>query len=787
MTLILLRFARCILRSIGMLASFQENSRTQVGRGALAVLVVLAVSPAFGQSVPAGGIETAPAAFPATVASAAVGAGPLLDGDVLGDPVWADVPAASGFVQTQPDEGQPATERTEVRVLFDDDTLYFGIVCYDRDPAGIVVSDSRRDSSLGDSDSIQIILDTFRDEQSAFVFGTSPAGHEYDGQVANAGQGGRGGFGGGGASRGSGGGFNRNWDGAWEVRTQISEVGWSAEFAIPFRTISYPNRAAQTWGMNIQRNIRRRNEEAYWAPLPRQFNLLRLSLAGQLSGIRVPASASRNLKVTPYVVGEAAHSDADVRDTTMGLGDVGADVKYAITPSLTLDLTYNTDFAQVEVDQQQINLDRFSLFFPEKRPFFLENAGGFTVSNGRQSAGGSRAQTELFFSRRIGIGLGGREIPILGGARMSGKVSDSLSVGLLNMQTESVAGVASANNFTVARVRRDLPNRSNIGVLLVNRQATGDLAATDDYNRTYALDGRWGIGQNGQVTGFMSRTETPGLDGDDHAYNLVGSYNSELWQLGLGYFEIADNFNPEVGFLRRSGFRNVDVGVAYTFRPKHFWKLQQMRPHGSFNRFWNFEGQMETSYLHFDYDWEFNDSSMAKTTWNVTGEGVTTPFEIADGVTVPVGVYEHNEAQFSYNSNRGAPVSFGVRTTIGGFFGGDRVTWGPSVDFRAGDTVNASIRWSRNDITLPGGSFVTNLTSATVAYNFSPRLFAQALVQYNDSADLWSANLRFGLVQQANTGLFIVYTDTRGLHDTIPSGAGRSLILKYSRLFDLID
>ena len=571
-----------------------------LARGALAVFVVLAVSPAFGQSVPAGtgtgtGTETAAAAFPSAMASAAVGAGPLLDGDVLGDPAWADVPAATGFVQTQPDEGQPATERTEVRVLFDDATIYFGIVCYDRDPAGIVVSDSRRDSSMNDSDSIQIILDTFRDEQSAFVFGTSPAGQEYDGQVANASQGGRGGSGGGGASRGSGGGFNRNWDGVWEVHTQVSDVGWSAEFAIPFRTVSYPNREAQTWGMNIQRNIRRRNEEAYWAPLPRQFNLLRLSLAGQLAGIRVPASASRSLKVTPYVVGEVAHGDADVRDTTIGLGDVGVDVKYAITPSLTLDLTYNTDFAQVEVDQQQINLDRFSLFFPEKRPFFLENAGGFTLSNGEQRAGGNRAQTELFFSRRIGIGPGGREIPILGGARMSGKVSDTLSVGLLNMQTESVAGVAPANNFTVARVRRDLPNRSNIGVLLVNRQATGALAGADDDNRTYALDGRWGIGENGQVTGFVSRTETPGLDGDDHAYNLVASYNSELWQLGLGYIEIADNFNPEVGFLRRRGFRNIDFGVAYTFRPRHFWKLQEMRPHGSFNRFWNFEGQMETS------------------------------------------------------------------------------------------------------------------------------------------------------------------------------------------------
>jgi hypothetical protein len=355
------------------------------------------------------------------------------------------------------------------------------------------------------------------------------------------------------------------------------------------------------------------------------------------------------------------------------------------------------------------------------------------------------------------------------------------------MQTEAVGGVTPANNFSVARVRRDLPNRSNIGMLFVNRQATSDLAGTDDHNRTYALDGGWGIGQYGKVSGFLSRTQTPGLDGNDHAYNVVGTYDSEAWRLSLGYLEIADNFNPEVGFLGRRGFRNLDFGVSYSFRPQKFWKLQQMRPHGSFSRYWNFERQMETSFLHLDYDWEFNDSSTAKTTMNITGEGVTAPFEIADGVMVPAGVYEHREVAFSYNSNRGAPINFSARTTIGGFFGGDRVAWGPGISFRRGDTLSASIRWSRNNITLPGGNFITNLTSSSVTYNFSPRLFAQALVQHNDSADLWSANLRFGLLQQANTGLFIVYNDTRGLHETMPSGAGRSLILKYSQLFDLID
>ena len=453
------------------------------------------------------------------------------------------------------------------------------------------------------------------------------------------------------------------------------------------------------------------------------------------------------------LVSSASTGHSDGRDRTTALGDAGVDLKYAVTPSLTLDLTYNTDFVQVEVDRQQINLDRFSLSFPEKRPFFLENAGIFSVSNVRQVAGGNPAQTEFFFSRRIGIGPDGREIPILAGARMSGKVSDSVSVGLLNMQTDAVGGVGTASNFTVARVYRDLPNSSQVGALFVNRQATGELAGHDNHNQTYAVDGRWGIGQNGQIAGFVARTRTPGLAGDDHAYDAAWDYNSETWRFTLGYVEVADTFNPEVGFLRRTGFRNIDSGFSYITQPKDFLKLQEVRPHVTFNRFWNFDGLRESSFLHLDNDLEFNDSSLIKTAWNVTGEGVTTAFEIADGVVVPAGSYEHHEAQqLSYQSNRGAPVSVGLRARVGGFFGGNRASWGPSISVRTGDTFRASLQWSRNDVDLPGGRFIANLTSAQLAYNFSPRRFVQALVQYNDNAELWSANLRLGLLGRANTG-----------------------------------
>ncbi|SVC57260.1 uncharacterized protein METZ01_LOCUS310114, partial [marine metagenome] len=311
-------------------------------------------------------------ALPAISARAVTGTAPVVDGDVLADPAWTGAPYATNFIQNAPNEGAPSTERTEVRVLFTEDTLYIGVVCYDRDPGAIIVTDSRRDSSLSDSDNFQLILDTFLDGQNGFVFGTSPAGQEYDGQVINEGVGGSG-MGRGGASSGGGGGFNLNWDGVWQVRTQISEVGWSAEFGIPFRTIRYPSNTEQTWGVNFQRTIRRRNESAYWAPLPLQYNLFRVSQAGQLTGLEPPPGATNNLKLTPYVIGEALRLDQTPERGTTAVGDFGGDLKYSVTSGLTLDATYNTDFAQVEVDDQQINLDRFNLFFPEKRPFFLEN------------------------------------------------------------------------------------------------------------------------------------------------------------------------------------------------------------------------------------------------------------------------------------------------------------------------------------------------------------------------------------------------------------------------------
>ncbi len=746
---------------------------------AVALLVGIVGVPVFAE-------QGSPALRPRPVGvAAAIAEAPTMDGDVLGDPVWQSVVPLSGFWQEQPIEGAPSTERTEVRVAFMKDTLYIGAVMYDSEPGGIVTADARRDASLEEVDSFRMLVDTYRDRQNGFVFGTSAAGGEYDGQVTNEGQGGGGVAFGGTSAAGSGGGFNVNWDGAWTVRTARSDVGWTAEFAIPFKTLRYPSSPDQIWGVNFQRNIRRKNEQAYWAPIPRQFNLYRVSLAGSVSGIKTPGV--RNLKLIPYGLGQTITSGVEPAPTDNS-AEFGGDVKYSVTPSLTLDGTVNTDFAQVEVDDQQVNLDRFNLFFPEKRPFFLENAGFFSVGN--------QGEVDLFFSRRIGLASNGEAVPIIAGGRLSGKAG-KYNIGLLNMQTNDVDNRIASNNFSVVRVSRDLPNRSQFGGLITQRQATGGLARPNDYGRTYALDGRWGIKQNTVVSGFVARTDIDcsrtrsTCAGDrglrpDLAFNLRSRTSLQRIDVDAGYQEVGNDFDPEVGFLSRSGYRKPDVRIMTRFRPKRVF--QELRPHSTYRGFWGLDGFQETGYWHLDNHWQFKDSTEVHTGVNLTLEGVRVPFQIYPGVFVPPGTYRNTELQPVLMTNRGRAVSLNLQTFFGGFFSGHRKSISPAVLFRAGQSLTGEVSYQRNDVDLPQGDFVTNLVRTRLSYSFTPRVFVQSLVQYNDRADVWSMNLRLGWIQAANTGLFVVYNDTRGLYELNrgPEREDRSLVVKFSRMFDLL-
>ncbi|MEE3174041.1 MAG: DUF5916 domain-containing protein [Pseudomonadota bacterium] len=697
---------------------------------------------------------------------------PQVDGDVLNDEAWLGAEAATGFVQVRPFEGRSASQRTEVFVGYTEDTLYIGVMCYDEDPSGLIISDSRRDSRLSSVDSFKVIIDSFLDRQNGFIFGTTPGAVEYDGQVVKEG-----------SSRfgSGGGGFNKNWDAAWVVQAQVNKQGWSAEFAIPFKSLRYGAKDVQDWGINFERNIARTDETVYWAPLSRQHNLFRVSEAGTLRGVQTPKQ--RNLKMTPYMLGLTRRGGSLVESGDNDM-DWGLDAKYLITPSLSLDLTYNTDFAQVEVDELQVNLDRFSIFLPEKRPFFLENAGQFSV--------GSPREVELFFSRRIGIGDNGVQQPIDGGVRLSGKVAGSTNVGLLHMQTQAINELAS-DAFSVARVSQELANRSSIGAIFVRRQGEEDA----DYNNTYAIDGRWGIGDELTISAYLAQTETPGRRGDDQAGRIRINNTTESWSTSGGYTKVGKNFNPEVGFLSRTNYEKVDFSIFHRRRPENLWGLFELRPHMYHRSFFDNEGFYVSGFTHVDNHWEWRNGIEIHTGVNFIHEGVQRPFEINEGTFVSPGNYDHAESQLVFMSDRRKPLYVSLTSKIGGFYGGDRNALETKVNYRLGDAFTAALTWSHNDIGLTSfagdgltpasvGDFKVNVARLRMSYSFTPKILLQALVQYDDRSDLIATNLRFSWLQAANAGLFLVYNEVDDDSIVGAMNKRREVAIKYSRILDVL-
>ncbi len=704
---------------------------------------------------------------------------PVVDG-ALDEAIWQEATIVTDFVQTEPVEGQPASERTEVRILYDDQAIYIGVICFDSEPSRIITTDSRRDSGLGDMDSFQMILDTYHDQQNGFVFGTNAVGTQYDAQIRNEGQSG----GGGGAptlgrtSGGSGGGVNVNWDGSWDVKALITDTGWTAEFVIPLRTLRY-GPPPQVWGLNFTRNIQRKRETVYWSPVSRIYNLTRLSSAGELRELSV--ATPRNLKIMPYALGSANRSFSAASDTSYG-NDFGVDAKFGVTTSLNLDLTYNTDFAQVEVDEQQINLTRFNVLFPEKRPFFLENRGLFAV--------GKNGEVDLFFSRAIGIDESGELVPIKGGGRLTGKAS-GINIGLLNMQTDSLLTgetlVTAPNNFSAVRISKDLRNRTTVGGIFVNRSATGDLAGDGNWNRTWGLDGRLGIGEEITFQGFAARTETPGALQSEHAFSGGGEYRTRLFRTDFNYTEVAEDFNPEVGFLERSTeYRQVSTGYHYNLRTQGLTGLgfRELRPHATYESFWDFDGFQETGTVHMDVHMDWENGNFFSPAVNRQYEGLVEPFEVYPGVVVPPGQYAGFHTAFAGNTDRRKAFSFSGNWNYGEFLSGNQNVIVPALTYRIGGTFSTSLRWQRSDIDLPQGAFVTNLGTFRATYNFNTLVNVQGLVQYNDRTDRWSTNIRFNWQQTAATGLYVVYNDTETLNGLGP--VNRAFIVKYSHMFDVL-
>ena len=700
---------------------------------------------------------------------------PVMDGDVLNDPAWVNVPEVTTFIQKTPDEGQSVSEKTAVKVMYTEKTFYVSVVCYDTNPGEIVISDTRRDSPLNNSDSFSFIIDTFKDFQTGYLFGTNPAGIEYDAQITGGGEGGsmmrR-------FSMGTGGGFNVNWDAVWEVKSQKGDFGWSAEFAIPFKTLRYATNKDQSWGINFERVIARKKEEAHWSPISRQHTMNRLVSAGTLTHMNVPTS--RNIKIMPYVLGQ---NNVNKNETTSKSsdGNFGLDAKLSIGSSMSLDLTYNTDFAQVEADEQQINLDRFSLFFPEKRAFFLENAGLFSLGTGGGFFG---PDIEMFFSRRIGVGPDGEPVPIVGGGRLTGTFS-GMKVGMLSMRTDKVTDITDANQYSVLRLKKELPNRTHIGAMYTALDHMGK----DGYmNQSYAFDAQLGIGELSKIVVFAGLTDTPDMEKDNaYAYRMEFARDTKQVSTSASYTEVGANFNPEMGYLKRENYRKWSGRIFTRFRPKNKLGLLEIRPHINYDGYWKLDGFQQSGRWHIDNHWEFRSGFEIHTGTNLVKEGVIEAFEISDSVFVSAGIYDDQEIQIMIMTNQAKPISFSSMNRIGGFFGGDRINMTPTVRLRYKDRFTSEFSSNFNKVNLPGGNFTTHLLRARLTYSFTPKMYIQSLLQYNNQSDQWSMNWRFIWQQSAGTGLYLVYNQAQD-YDGIPiEKSTKSFVLKYSYLFDALN
>ena len=700
---------------------------------------------------------------------------PIIDGDVLNDPAWESIPAITTFTQKTPDEGEPISERTVVKIMYSEKYFFLSVVAFDNDPNKIVISDTRRDASLNNSDSFSFIIDTFKDYQTGYLFGTNPSGIEYDAQITGGGEGGsisqR-------FSMGNGSGFNINWDAVWEVKTTKGDYGWSAEFSIPFKTLRYKNDKNQSWGINFERVIARKKEESHWSPISRQFTMNRLISAGTLTDINV--SNSKNIKIMSYGLGQKNKNTGETSPTSNDQS-FGIDAKVSVGSSMNLDLTYNTDFAQVEADEQQINLDRFSLFFPEKRAFFLENAGLFSVGSG---GGRSGPDIEMFFSRRIGVGSEGTSVPIIGGGRLTGTFT-GMKVGILSMLTDEVKDVTDKNNYSVLRLKKELPNRTHVGGMYTALDHGGQ---NGYLNQSYAIDAQLGIGELSKIVAFAGFTRTPDLNNDSaYAYRIEATRDTKEISSSISYAEVGANFNPEMGYLQRENYRKWSARVFTRFRPENKYGILELRPHVDFKGYWKLNGFQESGKWHIDNHLEFRSGFEIHTGVNLVKEGVLESFEISDGVSVSKGTYNDKEIQIMIMTNNAKPISFSSMNRVGGFFGGDRLNMTPTMRIRYKDRFTSEFSSNYNQVTMPDGKFTTNLIRARLTYAFTPKIYIQSLLQYNNQSDIWSMNWRFIWQQSAATGLYIVYNQTQD-YDGIPiASSTKSFVVKYSYLFDALN
>ena len=698
--------------------------------------------------------------------------GLVVDGR-LDDPSYSRFQPATDFVQVEPTYGEPATEQTEMWVFFDDRAVYIGLRCLDSGMDRWASLDLRRDSpGFGQTESVSVGLDPFLDRRNGIIVGVNAAGGVSDSAITD--------------ERDS----NRDWNTIWDARVGRFEGGWSVELVIPFKSLRYAA-GEQVWGINVRRSVRWKNEMSYLNQVPQmgsnspQQGLFRFSAAATLTGLAVPPE-SRLFELKPYgITSLKTDLEADEPFSNRASAGIGFDTKVGVTRGLVADFTYNTDFAQVEDDEQQVNLTRFNLFFPEKREFFLEGQGIFAFGGFARRRTGNPGDIPLpFFSRRIGIDNDTkRAIPIIGGARLTGRAG-AYSLGMVNLQTKEdrVSGQPSTN-FAVVRVRRDILRRSNIGILAVNRSASGSRRSS---NQAFGVDGVFSFFQHLNINTFVARTNTPGLRENANSYRVQLDYNADRYGLVVENMMIGKHFNPETGYVRRTDVRRNMAQVRFSPRPRASRLVRRYEYSASVDQFMRLsDGELDTRVIEGTFGAEFLNTDILTVQVLDTAERLTEPYDVFRDVVIPGGRYDFRNLSAKYELGVQHVLSGEVTYEYGGFYGGTRQSVGISQGLTE-PLPNLFVEpgLSLNWVDIPQGRFVAKVMTGRFVYMFSPRAFISTLVQYNSDDGTLAANARLRWEYRPGSDLFVVFSDGRStLERGYPKLQNRALTIKLTRFF----
>jgi hypothetical protein len=654
-----------------------------------------------------------------------------IDGN-LNDSIWQVAPRITNFTQRELNYNQPVSERTEVAVSYNDEYLYIAVWCYDKNPQNIVAKELRRDFNYDIDDNFIVVIDTYNDKRNGFMFVTNPNSARADLQIFN-----------------NGGSSNMFWNGVWDVKTRITSEGWFAEFEIPLYTLKYPTQTiAQTWGINFERNIRYKREQALWQGWSRDNRINQVNQAGFLIGLRNLRN-KQFVEVKPY--GIAGANNLNGKRAT--LTNAGGDINYLLSPTYRLNLTFNTDFAQVEADQQQINLTRFPLFFPELREFFLEGDDYFNMNYG-----GNRIFP--FYTRRIGLSDNLDPIPIIAGARILGKEQNS-TIGLMSIQTAEAFGQP-ATNYSVGSWRQDVGRQSFFGIMSANR------IDNQHWHTTTGINGRYSTAKflgkkNIEIGAAFIKTHSSniGYQPDGYAYRAFLSYPNDRIVIFASTQQSPAAFNPEIGLATRSNFREDFALVSLRPRPKNFlkWIRQfEFNPVTVTNTQYNDTRKMQSFEYGFQYfGFETKSGESIRLEHRLVGEGLIDSFRIRPtNVIIPPKDYWWRQNQAELRTFRGRMFSVINRITWGQYYTGNAISNRTDVLWRAGKYLNTSLRYEYNQINLPYGFLETHLFGNRIEYAINPNVFGSMLTQWNTAQNELNLNFRLQVIPKIGTDFFFI-------------------------------